>query len=737
MRVLVTGGAGFIGSHLSEELFRRGDEVVVLDDLSTGRRENLRHLENRVGFKFVEGSIMDKDLVWDLTRETDAVVHLAAALGVKNIMNRPYSALVTNVQGTENVLTAAVQFGRRTIVASTSEVYGKNAGVPLDEDSDRILSSTRVIRWSYSTGKAVDETLALAAFFERGLPATCVRFFNTVGPRQSPAYGMVLPTLVRQALTGIPLTVYGTGEQTRSFSYVTDIVDGLLAILEHPETSGEVFNLGSDEELTMLELAERILELTGSRSTVQMIPFEHAYGPGYEDTMRRVPDVSKAARALGFSTKWALDDVIRAVAADMLGQALPEPTGRKRRSRAIYPVPPLEAAREVIDGIAPVAASNGHVPPVHWTPGNGPKISVIVPVYNEAPSAAETVRKLRHRPEVHQLIVVNDGSTDGTSQELEKVASLIDDLIHLPRNQGKGAALRAGIAVADGDIVVFQDADLELDPADLPSLVAPIVEGKSDVVFGNRLHEGNRRFISGLHWQGNAQISRFTDSLYGLGVSDMETASKAFRREILLGMELEGNRFEIEPEMTAKVARMGVRYLEVPIAFRPRRRQDGKKMNWWGSGLKAISTLLKYKFWKPDYRVFSPEVMHRPPTWVGSPIVPSAAYLALSGAPVMAPVPTTVRPAPAYVTGHATAAPVYATYEHAVPAPAVVTVTTPEGISVSVPETVAAPPPPRHVRPRLNTERIYTPESGEVAPPVMGVSRSINGSIPTSAPSTA
>jgi UDP-glucose 4-epimerase len=719
MRVLVTGGAGFIGSHLAEELFRRGDEVLVLDDLSTGRRENLRHLENRVGFKFIEGSILDKDLVFDLTREADAIVHLAAALGVKNIMNKPYSALVTNVQGTENVVTAAVNYGRRTIIASTSEVYGKNAGVPLSEESDRILSSTAVIRWSYSTGKAIDETLALAAFFERGLPATCVRFFNTVGPRQSPAYGMVLPTLTRQAITGIPLTVYGTGTQTRSFSYVSDIVEGLLAILERPETSGEVFNLGSDEELTIRELADRILEITGSRSSITRIPFEHAYGPGYEDTMRRVPDISKARRMLGFDPKWALDDVIRAVASDMIGQPLPEPTGIRRPSQAPLPVPALEGARQIIDRSpslpAPVSIPQPARVPA-WSPGNGPKISVIVPVYNEAPSVAETVRRLRHRPEVHQLIVVNDGSTDGTSAELSKVADLIDHLVNLPRNQGKGAALRAGIAQADGDLVVFSDADLELDPAELPKVIAPLVEGKADAVFGNRIHEGNRRFMSAMQWQGNTQLSRLTNSLYEIGMSDMETAAKAFRREVLLGMQLEGERFEIEPEITAKLARMKVRVTEVPISFRPRRKQDGKKMNWWGSGAKAVSTLMRYRFWNPDQRAFSLDGLRRQPTWLGQTVAPAAQYLAFVGGggqlqPQLEPALT-----------------VYMPLEKA---------TMPAGMLPPPPAFVPAAPataaetPPRPQRAPLNKERIFNGAPGEVAPPVLGVARSIRGIAPT------
>jgi hypothetical protein len=533
---------------------------------------------------------------------------------------------------------------------------------------------------------------------------------------------MVLPTLTRQALTGIPLTVYGTGLQTRSFSYVTDIVEGLLSILERPETSGEVFNLGSDEELTIGELAERVLEITGSTSEIKLIPYEHAYGPGYEDTERRVPNIDKAQRMLGFDPKWALDDVIRAVAADILGQPLPEPTGVKRRSRVAFPEPALDAVRSVFGDSPADVQAPASAPRQAWAPGHGPRVSVVVPIFNEAPSAAETVRRLRHRPEVHQLVVVNDGSTDGTMQELEKVSGLIDKLIHLPRNQGKGAALRAGIDEADGDIVVFQDADMELDPADLPSIIAPIVAGEADAVYGNRLHDGNRRFIGSLHWQGNAQLSKFTNALYGLGVSDMETASKAFRREVLLGMELEGDRFEIEPEVTAKLARMQVRVIEVPITFRPRRRQDGKKMNWWGSGMKAMTTLLKYKMWKPDYRVFSPEVMHRPPAWIGSPVAPSAQYLALTGdTTAVAHVP----------------APLYAAPEP----PAVITI--PEAVTMRVPEAPAPPPAPVPApatasaapamdhRAPLNKERIYNGAPGETPPPVMGVSRRIKGTVPT------
>lgn len=724
MRVLVTGGAGFIGSHFAEELFRRGDEVIVLDDLSTGRRENLRHLQDRVGFTFVEGSILDTDLVWHLVGECDAVVHLAAALGVKNILNHPYSALVTNVQGTENVISAAVASGKRTIIASTSEVYGKNAGVPLREDSDRILSSTEVIRWSYSTGKAIDETLAMAAFFERGLPATCVRFFNTVGPRQSPAYGMVLPTLVRQALTGIPLTVYGNGKQTRSFSYVTDIVDGLLAILERPHTSGQVFNLGSEEELTIYELAERVLELTGSSSEIQLIPYDHAYGPGYEDTERRVPDITRARTLLGFEPRWALDDVIHAVSADILDRPVPEPTGIKRRSRLPLPIPALQGVKEVLDGPAP--APEPVAPAIELQ--NGPKISVVVPIYNEAKSAAETVRRLSQRSEVHQLIVVNDGSTDGTLHELESVRDLIHKLIHLPKNQGKGAALRAGIEVADGDVVVFQDADLELDPADLPSLIEPIISGRADAVFGNRLNDANRKFVGSLQWSGNAGLSRMTSVIYGIQVSDMETASKAFRRDVLVGMELEGNRFEIEPEITAKLARMNVRVSEVPISFRPRRRQDGKKMNWAGSGLQAMGTLLKYRMWKPDYRVFSSESLAQPvagsyrPAFSGVPSDGSSSTghgIAANGTPVTVPANSfaALEGDPALAGARALA---------------MAATTSPEDIYLD-PVPVPAhrtQPPPIH-RPPLNTERIYTPAPGEPAPPVLGVARSIRGVTPT------
>jgi len=308
---LVTGGAGFVGSSLVEALLVRGDLVVVLDNLSTGRLRNLEPVEKHENLRIVHGSVLDELMVDGLVHECDEVVHLAAAVGVRLIVEQPLRSFTTNIRGSEIVIEAAHRYRRPILVTSTSEIYGKNSQVPLAETADRVLGSPSVARWAYSTAKAVDEILAYAYHRERGLPTRVVRLFNTVGPRQSPAYGMVIPRLVRQAVAGEPLTVYGDGRQTRCFCHVSDVVDGLLRLLDHPESVGDVFNLGSDEEISVRDLAERIIEVTGSTSTVQLIPYEDAYTVGFEDMQRRVPDTRKVRDLTGWQPTRNLDDILR------------------------------------------------------------------------------------------------------------------------------------------------------------------------------------------------------------------------------------------------------------------------------------------------------------------------------------------------------------------------------------------------------------------------------------------
>lgn len=313
MRVLVTGGAGFIGSHLVERLLEQGYEVTVLDDLSTARYENIAHLDGRRGFQAVIGTILNEILVDKLVERCDVVFHLAAAVGVELIIKKPLESMMTNIRGSEVVLEMCHRYRKKVLITSTSEVYGKNTLGPLREDTDRILGSPLKTRWSYSTSKAVDEILAHVYWKEKGVPTIIVRLFNTVGPRQSGAYGMVIPRFVSQALAGTPLQVHGDGTQSRCFLHVKDVVSALVHLSEHPGAVGQVFNLGSQEEVTINGLAERVIRITGSCSQIQYIPYEEAYEEGYEDMPRRVPDISKIHALIGFSPTMSLDQIIQSV----------------------------------------------------------------------------------------------------------------------------------------------------------------------------------------------------------------------------------------------------------------------------------------------------------------------------------------------------------------------------------------------------------------------------------------
>jgi len=307
---LITGGAGFIGSHLSEALLAQGHRVVALDNLSTGRFGNLDAVSQHPDFRFVQGSVLDELVVDELVNECEVVVHLAAAVGVKLIIEQPLRSFTTNIRGSEIVIEAGHRWRRQILVASTSEIYGQNSDGPLSEESVRILGPPTVARWAYSTAKAVDEILAHFYHRERGLHTTVVRLFNTVGPRQSPAYGMVIPRLVRQAVAGVPLSVFGDGQQTRCFGHVADVVDCLVRLLDNPAANGEVFNVGSQEEVTILELAHRIAARTGG-SPIEMVPYDQAFsGDGYEDMRRRVPDTAKVQALTGWRPTRSLDDIL-------------------------------------------------------------------------------------------------------------------------------------------------------------------------------------------------------------------------------------------------------------------------------------------------------------------------------------------------------------------------------------------------------------------------------------------
>jgi UDP-glucose 4-epimerase len=310
MRVLVTGGAGFIGSHLCEALLQRGAEVWALDDLSTGRLENLRSFERHPKFRFLEGSVTDSALVNGLVAQSDRVFHLAAAVGVKYVLENPLRSLITNIRGTEVVLDACAEHGRKVMVFSSSEVYGKGVSVPFSEDDDRVMGPTHKLRWSYACGKAVDECLAQAYWQQRQLPVVVVRCFNTCGPRQTGSYGMVIPNMITRALRDEPILVFGDGQQSRCFSAVSDVVRGVVLLADSKGAEGEIFNVGSDEEVTVHELAQRIRKMCESHSEIEFVPYEKVYGQSFEDMRRRVPDLRKINRHVGYRPQTSLNQLL-------------------------------------------------------------------------------------------------------------------------------------------------------------------------------------------------------------------------------------------------------------------------------------------------------------------------------------------------------------------------------------------------------------------------------------------
>jgi UDP-glucose 4-epimerase len=313
LRVLITGGAGFIGSHLSDAYLERGDEVYVIDDLSTGSIENIQHLKNNPRFHYTIDSVQNQPVVAELVDRCDVIFHLAAAVGVKLIVESPVRTIETNVHGTEVILSLANKKKKKVLIASTSEVYGLSTEVPFREDGNLVMGATTKGRWSYACSKAIDEFLALAYWREKKLPTVVVRLFNTVGPRQTGQYGMVIPTFVKQALAGRAITVYGDGEQSRCFGYVGDVVGALIRLMDSEAAVGQVFNIGSSEEVTIRELAEHVKALTNSDSEIVFVPYDEAYEEGFEDMPRRVPDISKVQALVGFRPQMTLDGILKSV----------------------------------------------------------------------------------------------------------------------------------------------------------------------------------------------------------------------------------------------------------------------------------------------------------------------------------------------------------------------------------------------------------------------------------------
>lgn len=313
MKVLITGGAGFIGSHLAEELLERGHGVYIIDDLSTGSEQNIAHLKENPNLIFVEDSVTNEIIMRKLMGTCDVIYHLAAAVGVKYIMENPLKSIETNIKGTEIVLELAAKDRKKVLIASSSEVYGKNTSAVYTENADSIFGSSKTIRWNYAVSKMLDEFLSFAYHRERGVPAVIVRFFNICGPRQSERYGMVIPRFVKQALLGHPITIYGDGKQTRSFTHVSDAVKGITALMETSDAEGDIFNVGNPDGISIEDLAKRIKEITGSNSEIVYVPYEQAYGEGFEDMRFRVPDVTKIHNMVGYIPKLKLDDMLRMV----------------------------------------------------------------------------------------------------------------------------------------------------------------------------------------------------------------------------------------------------------------------------------------------------------------------------------------------------------------------------------------------------------------------------------------
>ena len=316
MDILITGGAGFIGSHLAERLLNDGHKVIAVDDLSTGRMSNLDQALKHPDFEFIEGTILDQKLIGELVDRTDLTFHLAAAVGVKLIMEQPSQSILTNMSGTENVLKAALKDKKTVFVASTSEVYGKSPNRLFNEDDDMIMGATVNLRWSYACTKALDEFLALSYAYEQDLPVVVLRFFNTTGPRQTGRYGMVVPNFIDSALAGDPIMVHGTGDQSRCFSHVKDVIEALVRLMENKESRGQVVNIGSDQEVSIMALAERVKELAASQSDIKLIPYKEVYPHGFEDMQRRKPDVAKLNSLTGFRPLTSLDEIILDIIAE-------------------------------------------------------------------------------------------------------------------------------------------------------------------------------------------------------------------------------------------------------------------------------------------------------------------------------------------------------------------------------------------------------------------------------------
>lgn len=548
MRVLVTGGAGFIGSHLCDRLVDMGHQVVCLDNFVTGTPHNVAHLEGRSNFTLVK-----HDITEPYEAQVDLILHLASPASPIDYANLPIETLLVNSRGTANMLELARKNQARIIVASTSEVYGDPDTSPQREDYHGNVNPVGP-RSCYDEGKRFGEALTMAYHHKYKLPFTIIRIFNTYGPRMRLNDGRVIPNFISQCLSNQPLTVYGDGSQTRSFCYIDDLVEGILLTIRKEEAINQIINLGNPFEITILELAHYIRTLCNSQSEIVFKPLPK------DDPLQRRPDITRARILLGWEPSFPLQE------------------GLMRTIKFF-------------------ATNHFEYVPVNLEDLTLKKLSIIIPVYNEAPTLREIVERVKsvEVPDMDkEIVVVDDGSTDGSREILKEMEGEEITVLYHQRNRGKGAAVRTGLSACTGDYIIIQDADLEYDPREYRKLIHPILEGKATVVYGSRL-TGEKRNLSFGFFLGNRILSLLTDILYNTSLSDMETGYKLFTREALEGITLRSNRFEIEPEITAKICNKGIRIYEVPISYAGRDKAQGRKFSWTGI-FSAIWTLLKYRF---------------------------------------------------------------------------------------------------------------------------------------------
>ncbi len=535
-RILITGGAGFLGSHLCDRLIGEGDDVVGIDNFFSGSKDNIRHLFNDPYFELIR-----HDVIHPLFIEVDQIYHLACPASPIHYQQNSIKTVKTNVMGTINMLGLAKRIRARILLSSSSEVYG-DAKVHPQHESYWGNVNPIGIRSCYDEGKRVAETLMMDYHRQNKVDVRIVRIFNTYGPRMAVDDGRVVSNFIVQALKGKPLTVYGDGRQTRSFCYVSDLVEALIKMMNTEGFIGPV-NLGNPGEFTILELAEKVIRLTGSSSGIVHNPLPQ------DDPARRCPDISLAEAKLDWRPKVGLDEGLAATVDDF-----------KKRLGCM-------------------------------------KLSVIIPVYNEKNTVLELLRRVEAVPLSldKEIIVVDDFSTDGTREVLGGLGRPDIRVLFHAKNMGKGAALRTGFSEATGDIVLIQDADLEYDPAEYPGLLAPILDGRADVVYGSRFLGGPHRVLFFWHSVGNRFLTALSNMVTNLNLTDMETCYKVFRGDVLRKLSLKSRRFGFEPEVTIKVAKLKCRIYEVPISYAGRNYSEGKKIGW-KDGLAALWHIMRYRF---------------------------------------------------------------------------------------------------------------------------------------------